>query len=75
MGYMDALGPQLACHALGQGAQAVLGAGEGGKAVAPTQAGGGASEQNCAPPARQHAFGGLAPHQKPAKQAISQTLK
>ena len=48
-------GAQLARHALGQRAQAVLGAGEGGEAVAAAHAGGGAGEDDRAAAARHHA--------------------
>ena len=47
-------GPELARHALRDGAQAELGAGEGGVAVAATHAGGRAGEEDRAAAARQH---------------------
>jgi hypothetical protein len=45
---------------LGERAQGVLGAGEGGEAVAAAHAGGGAGEQDRALPSRRHPPGGLA---------------
>lgn len=54
MGDVDALGPQLARHALGQGAQGELGAGERGEVRAAAQRGGGAGEDDRPTLSRQH---------------------
>ena len=54
MGDVDVLRPELARHRLRHGAQAELGAGEGGIAAAATQARGGAGEEDVALAPRQH---------------------
>ncbi|MNQ71950.1 hypothetical protein D3C85_866400 [compost metagenome] len=64
VGDMDALRTQLAGHALGQGAQGELGAGEGGKIGPATQGGAGAGEDDAAASAWQHDLGRLAASQE-----------
>ncbi len=54
VGDVDALRPQLARHALGQGTQGELGAGERGEMRAAAQRGGGASEDDRSALPRQH---------------------
>ena len=61
---MNALGTQLSRHALGQGPQPELGAGEGGIATAAAKTGGGPGEKYAALVTRRHVPGGLPPGQE-----------
>src|SRR5262245_32679016 len=66
---MDALGTQLARHALGQRAKAELADGEGGEVGAAAQRSSGAGEEDRARPAGQHGPGGGASDEKAAEAA------
>ena len=61
---MDAFGAKLARHALGERAQRMFTAGEGGIAVSAAKARRGAGEQDGATFARKHPFCGLAAHEE-----------
>src|SRR5438270_744401 len=60
MGDVNTLWAELSRHALGHGAQAVLGGGEGRKAVAPAYAGRRAGEEDRAASPRDHRLGRFA---------------
>ena len=62
--HVDALGAELARHALGQRAQRMLGAGKCAKARSPAQAGRGAGENNRSSPPCEHGLGHFTAEQK-----------
>ena len=72
--HMNPLGPQFTRHALGDGAEAVLGSRKGCEPIPPTDGRCRTREKDASAASRHHDLGGLASSRNPAKHAISHTL-